>query len=205
MVFLLIASLLALGDARSLQTQQSMVASHYDRLRALAQTEGGLTMMEQHIWYQASQNNFSFTNAGVASNASCSNTNTTDPSLCNLSCKDDINDQSQWNIIDGCRLCSQPTKGCKPRWADAEWNNYSTGSYSFSGYETASFQAVAEYLGPVTCSFNTIDTSCKAYRITVSNIPSSSLRASVKLQTTYVYNPTNSTAQRVSWREILPD
>jgi Tfp pilus assembly protein PilX len=201
MVFLLIASLLALGDARSLQTQQSMVASHYDRLRALAQTEGGITTMEERIWHQASQNNFSFANAGVALNASCSDTDTTDPSPCNLTCKDN-NFQSQFS---GCRLCSQPTKGCKPRWADDAWNNFSASSYAYSGIETVSFQAVAEYLGPVTCSFNTIDTSCKAYRITVSNIPSSSLRASVRLQTTYVYNPTNGTGQRVSWREILPD
>jgi Tfp pilus assembly protein PilX len=216
MVFLLIASLLALGDARSLQTQQSMVASRYDHLRALAYTEGALLQVESETLSQARGSNISFPphpdgNGTTSTPTVCTSNRDSDTALCQFDCSGLTglySDQNNGNV-QGCRWCSQPSPGCMARWDETPrasrtiYFNYDlTNAFAIKAF---SFQTVSEYLGAVPCTPGSGLRDCKAYRITVGNMPATPLQASVKLQSTYVYNPAESKGQRVSWREILPD
>jgi Tfp pilus assembly protein PilX len=215
MVFLLIASLLALGDARSLQTQQSMVASRYEHLRALAYTEGALLQVESETLSKAMNNNSFFPMGpdgnGTSTNSVCTSNRDSDTALCRSDCSGLSNLYSDRTnkSVRGCRWCSQPSPGCMARWDETPWAsriiyfNYDlTNAVAIRAF---SFQTVSEYLGAVPCTPGSGLRDCKAYRITVGNMPATNLQASVKLQSTYVYDPTDGTGQRVSWREILPD
>ena len=216
MVFLLIASLLALGDARSLQTQQSMVASRYDHLRALAHTEGALLQVESETLQQAIESNISFPkgpsgNGTTNTPSVCTSNRDSDSAPCQLNCDNLSNfyDKDTNPTIEGCRWCSQPSPGCMARWDETPW----AGRKIYFNYDLTKalevkeyfFQTVSEYLGAVPCTPGSGLRDCKAYRITVGNTPATPLQASVKLQSTYVYNPAEGKGQRVSWREILPD
>ena len=217
MVFLLIASLLALGDARSLQTQQSMVASRYDHLRALAYTEGALLQVESETLSQARGNNISFPpdpngNGTTSTPTICTSNRDSDTALCRFDCSRLSNfydKDTNPTTIQGCRWCSQPSPGCMARWDETPW----AGRKIYFNYDLTKalevkeyfFQTVSEYLGAVPCTPGSGLRDCKAYRITVGNTPATPLQASVKLQSTFVYNPADNKGQRVSWREILPD
>jgi len=215
MVFLLIASLLALSDARSLQTQQSMVANRYEHLRALAYTEGAVLQVESETLSQAMNNNISFPTGpdgnGTSTNSVCTSNRDSDSALCRFDCErlSNLYDPRADSTIRGCRWCSQPSPGCMARWDETPWTDrtiyFNYDMTDVHSLRAISFQTVSEYLGAVPCTPGSGLSDCKAYRITVGNMPATTLQASVKLQTTYVYNPTNGTGQRVSWREMLPD
>jgi len=215
MVFLLIASLLALGDARSLQTQQSMVASRYEHLRALAYTEGALLQVESETLSKAMNNNSFFPMGpdgnGTSTNSVCTSNRDSDTALCRFDCSgwSNLYDDRTNKNVRGCRWCSQPSPGCMARWDETPWASRTiyfhydlTNAFAIRAF---SFQTVSEYLGAVPCTPGIGPRNCKAYRITVGNMPATNLQASVKLQSTYVYDPTDGSGQRVSWREILPD
>ena len=213
MVFLLIASLLALGDARSLQTQQSMVASRYEHLRARAYTEGALLQVESETLSKARANNAIFPTGpngnGTSTNAVCTSNRDSDSALCQFNCNGLSDLYRDNSAIQGCRWCSQPSPGCMARWDETPWASrtiyFNANQTDTMRIRAISFQTVSEYLGAVPCTPGSGLSDCKAYRITVGNMPATTLQASVKLQSTYVYNPTNGKGQRVSWREILPD
>jgi Tfp pilus assembly protein PilX len=203
MVFLLISSLLALADVRTLVSQERLVSNHYDRAKQFAYVDTALGKQEIQAQGQAPSNTPS--NAGFpvsnptggvngSTNLAACNTRTPDASPCNPG------------------FCSQPTAGCLARWTDSNFNSWANRSYEaetpFSQNNnniraTFSYQSLIEYLGQQSCTASVANPTCPVYRITVRNTPAQVLNAQVTLQSTYLVN--NGVGQRLSWREVLPD
>ena len=209
LVFLLLGSLIALGDVSTLATQEKMVANQYDRARQLAFTENALVSKEAEVVSEAPTNtpaNTSFPasvlNGGVRGStnyAACAAPPSSDTSTCSAG------------------YCSQPTAGCLARWKDSNFANswrsrsesvetptfsFSQGNLNFYVMTTITSRSLVEYLGQHPCVLGAVEI-CPVYRITVRNTPASALHAQVMLQSTYLVN--NGVGQRLSWREVLPD
>ena len=204
LVFLLLGSLIALGDVRTLVTQEKMVANQYDRARQLAFTENALVSKEAAVVLQAPTNTpantgfpASVTGGGVrgSTNYDACVTQASDTSTCSAG------------------YCSQPTAGCLARWKDSNFANswlslsetVETSTFiAFNSYvmTTITSRSLVEYLGQFPCVLGQA-ANCPVYRITVRNTPASALHAQVMLQSTYLVN--SGTGQRLSWREVLPD
>ena len=204
LVFLLLGSLIALGDVSTLVTQEKMVANQYDRARQLAFTENALLSKEAEVVSQAPANTSfpaSVLNGGVRGSTNydaCAAPPSSDTSPCNEG------------------YCSQPTAGCLARWKDsnfASWRSRSEsvetptflasqGDVNFYVMTTITSRSLVEYLGQHPCVLGAA-AICPVYRITVRNTSASALHAQVMLQSTYLVN--NGVGQRLSWREVLPD
>ena len=205
LVFLLLGSLIALGDVSTLATQEKMVANQYDRARQLAFTENALVSKEAAVVSEAPTNtpaNTSFPASvatgglrGSTNYAACAAPPSSDTSTCSAG------------------YCSQPTAGCLARWKDSNFANswlslsetVETSTFiAFNSYvmTTITSRSLVEYLGQFPCVLGQA-ANCPVYRITVRNTPASALHAQVMLQSTYLVN--NGTGQRLSWREVLPD
>jgi Tfp pilus assembly protein PilX len=201
LVFLLLGSLIALGDVSTLATQEKMVANQYDRARQLAFTENALVSKEAEVVSQAPANTrfpASVPTGGVngSTNYAACNTRVSDTSPCSAG------------------YCSQPTAGCLARWKDsnfASWLSFSEPletSTLISGNNyvmtTITSRSLVEYLGQFPCVLgDAVISNCPVYRITVRNTPASALHAQVMLQSTYLVK--GGVGQRLSWREVLPD
>ena len=203
LVFLLLGSLIALGDVSTLATQEKMVANQYDRARQLAFTENALVFKEAEVVSQAPANTrfpASVPTGGVngSTNYAACNTRVSDTSPCSAG------------------YCSQPTAGCLARWKDsnfASWRSRSEsvetptflasqGDVNFYVMTTITSRSLVEYLGQHPCVLGAA-AICPVYRITVRNTSASALHAQVMLQSTYLVN--NGVGQRLSWREVVPD
>ena len=203
MVFLLISSLLALADVRTLVSQERLVSNHYDRAKQLAYVDTALAKQEVQAQGQAPAN--------PPSNASFPASNPTggvNGSTNFAACTPGTSDTSPCNT----GFCSQPSAGCLARWTDGTFNNWASLSYEAqtpfttlnNGIRTTfPYQSLIEYLGLRSCTAGVANSTCPVYRITVRNIPANALNAQVTLQSTYMVN--NGTGQRLSWREVLPD
>jgi len=202
MVFLLISSLLALADVRTLVSQERLVSNHYDRAKQFAYVDTALGKQEVQARGQAPDNTPS--NAGFPVNPNGGVNGSTNLEACN----------SQAPDASPCNpgFCSQPTAGCLARWTDSTFSNWASRSYqaetpfslgSNKIRATFYYQSLIEYLGQRPCTAGVANTTCPVYRITVRNIPANALNAQVTLQSTYLVN--NGTGQRLSWREVLPD
>ena len=203
MVFLLISSLLALTDMRSLISQERLVANHYDRAKQLAYVDTALGKQEVQAQAQAPGNtpsNSSFP-ASRPSGGVNGSTNY-------AACVSVVSDNSPCNT----GYCSQPTAGCLVRWSDGNFGNWANQSFTaetpFSQNNnlistTFNYQSLIEYLGLVPCRTDSANPTCPVYRITVRNTTANPLNAQVTLQSTYLVN--NGVGQRLSWREVLPD
>lgn len=199
MVFLLISSLLALADVRTLVSQERLVSNHYDRAKQFAYVDTALGKQEVRALGQAPTNAqfpASIPDGGVngSTNYAACAPQTSDASPCNTG------------------LCSQPTAGCVARWTDSTFLNWAGQSYPAETpftqnnnliATTFNYQSLIEYLGQRSCTANVANPTCPVYRITVRNTPANALNARVTLQSTYMVN--NGTGQRLSWREVLPD
>jgi Tfp pilus assembly protein PilX len=203
MVFLLISSLLALADVRSLMSQERLVANAYDRAKQLAYVDTALSKQEVQARAQAPGNppiNSSFPasqpNGGVNGSTNFG------------PCLSLVSDNSPCNA----GYCSEPTVGCRVRWSDPNFGNWANQSFSAetpfslnnnSISTTFNYQSLIEYLGVQSCVAGVSNPSCPVYRVTVRNRPANPLNAQVTLQSTYLVN--NGVGQRLSWREVLPD
>ena len=144
MVFMLLAALLALGDMRTLNVQQTLVANLYAAENAMAETESSLSTMEQFAAYEGAelgdgstpgvrQRTPTLTNAS----SSCTSSATSDTSSCSkdrcnsfLYGKDKVTGDDNvygWSggkfrqsrtgsLATECSFCAPPTLGCKARW-----------------------------------------------------------------------------------------
>jgi Tfp pilus assembly protein PilX len=202
MVFLLISSLLALADVRTLVSQERLVSNQYDRAKQFAYVDTALGKQEVQAQGQAPSNTPS--NAGFPVNPNGGVNGSTNLAACDTR----ISDASPCNT----GFCSQPTAGCLARWTDSTFSNWANRSYEaetpFSLNNnnikaTVSYQSLIEYLGQRSCTPNVASPTCPVYRITVRNTPAQVLNAQVTLQSTYLVN--NGVGQRLSWREVLPD
>jgi hypothetical protein len=143
MVFMLLAALLALGDMRTLNVQQTLVANLYAAENAMAETESALSTMEQFAAYEGAelgagstpgvrQRTPTLTNASSICTSTTSDTSSCSKDRCNsfLYGKDKVTGDDNvygWSggkfrqsrtgsLATECSFCAPPTLGCKARW-----------------------------------------------------------------------------------------
>ena len=123
LVFLLLASLLSLGDLRTVLTQQRMVTTQLSAGNAFAYTESALNVVEsfavEELMSIADGNAYKG-GSNTALNNSCAATTSSDPLACTLAPCSTYNPITDiLNNVNGqtplCSFCRRPSPGCKNR------------------------------------------------------------------------------------------
>ena len=182
LVMLLLITLIGIGAVRTMLSQESMVASSYDRSMALQSNEQELRTAEnlaRDQAYDAANNNFPASPVNGKSNgsfaATACNANQSDPSPC----------------ANG--LCSQPTPQCLPRWEDPNFASWQGDQASGGLLSNNQVQYIVEFMGD-DFSCNPPDPNaiheCSQYRVTSRTVPALlGRRAAVALQSYYLTQP----------------
>ena len=183
LVMLLLITLIGIGAVRTMLSQESMVASSYDRSMALQSNEQELRTAENLARDQAydatANNNFPASPVNGKSNgsfaATACNANQSDPSPC----------------ANG--LCSQPTPQCLPRWEDPNFASWQGDQASGGLLSNNQVQYIVEFMGD-DFSCNPPDPNaiheCSQYRVTSRTVPALlGRRAAVALQSYYLTQP----------------
>lgn len=184
LVMLLLITLIGIGAVRTMLSQESMVASSYDRSMALQSNEQELRKAEnlardQAFDATAVNNNFPLDTVNGKSNGSFT------AAAC------DANRSDLSPCADG--LCSQPTPQCLPRWEDPNFAGWKSDQASGGLFSTTEVQYIVEFMGD-DFSCNPPDPNaiheCSQYRVTVRTTPALfGRRAAVALQSYYLTQP----------------
>ncbi len=172
LVFLLMASLLSLGDLRTVITQQRMVTTQLGAGNEFAYTESALTVLEsfavEELASVAAGNTYKGgSNGGL--NGTCAAVTRSDPVVCTLaSCTSYSPITDILNNINGqapnCSFCRRPSPGCKNRLDEPKsglpWTNLpiifnyvdSSGTV-INGNYLGVFSAYMEFLGRAPCDY----------------------------------------------------
>ena len=167
LVFLLLASLLSLGDLRTVVTQQRMVTTQFDAGSEFAYTESGLNFLESYAARELASISasaaFKGGNVAAPSNKICASVNDSDQACVAATC-------SSSSYIDPnhsqCSYCMRPSPVCKDRLSETDkthlpWSRITIlfkrtdrsgtpESFDYLGY----FESYMEYLGMAPCNFS---------------------------------------------------
>jgi Tfp pilus assembly protein PilX len=163
MVFMLLAALLALGDMRTLNVQQTLVANLYAAENAMAETESALSTMEQFAAYEGAelgagpprQRTPTLTNTSSICTSATSDTSSCKKEKCNsflyakATVKGDDNvignevgkfrQSRTGSLAKECSFCAPPSLGCKARWDETPGpDNSPWAEFHVNFYRTAS-------------------------------------------------------------------
>ena len=174
LVFLLLASLLSLGDLRTVITQQRMVTTQLGAGNEFAYTESALNVLEsfavEELASIAAGNTYKGAGPTALNDTTCSAVTISDPLTCTLaSCSSYNNINYILNNVNGqtpkCSFCRPPSPGCMNRLdepkTDLPWTdlpivfNYtdSAGTVINNNY-IGVFSTYMEYLGMAPCDFS---------------------------------------------------
>lgn len=173
LVFLMLASLLSLGDLRTVITEQRMVTTQLNAGNEFAYTESALNVLEsfaaEELASIAAGNTYKG-GSNLALNDTCAAITTSDPLACKLaSCSSYNNINRVLNIVNGqtpqCSFCLRPSPGCKNRldeskaglpWTDLPiiFKYVDSAGATINGNYLGVFSTYMEYLGMAPCDYS---------------------------------------------------
>ena len=184
LVFLLLVSLLSMGDLRTVITQQRLVSTHLETGNEFAYTQSALLVLESFateeiVAMMASPSYVYKGGSGVDLNKSCASTAISDPLACTLAACSASSSlagilDSPNGISPRCSFCPRPSPGCKSRllesktaggtprlpWAELPLRFKYTDSQGqvINNNYIGKFYTHIEYLGKAPCDYSVNDT-----------------------------------------------
>jgi len=173
LVFLLLASLLALNDLRSVTIQQRAVFVQKDAGVNFATTEGVLYVMEAFAVEELANISAGGQYKGIQTttdtNASCPSAATSDPNSCKTAFCSSSSKIGEILNTTSCSFCPRPSPGCKSRVDESKsanpWiqvgvkfktNDYTGTPNKYSTAFSAYYNTYMEYLGMSPCDSTSI-------------------------------------------------
>jgi len=170
MVFLLLTSLLALGDLRAVLTHQRMVTSQFDAGSELAYTESALNFLERYALRElnciAGNLQFCGGTSAAVNGKICNSASESDQVCVAASCQDASGHIDNTNSR--CSYCLRPSPVCKDRINEADktklpWSKITVfftttdknGNVATQNYMGVFFNYM-EYVGKAPCNFSPI-------------------------------------------------